>query len=157
MSSTVATPASAIRIADSRYGTNRALTTKPERSAQRTTCLPSTALANSSVRATASALVTSVLTSSTSGSTGTGLKKCRPSTRCGFLVAAAIFMIGMLEVFDARTASGSVDDRVEFGEDLRLDGLVLDDASITSCRSDRSFEFGGERQVAPAPHRARLR
>ena len=58
-----------------------------------------------------------MLTSSTSGSTGTGLKKCRPSTRLGFFVAAAIFMIGMLEVFDASTASGSVIDLVELGED----------------------------------------
>jgi hypothetical protein len=52
--------------------------------------------------------VTNVLTSSTNGSTGTGLKKCRPSTRLGLCVAAAIFMIGMLDVFDASTASGSV-------------------------------------------------
>ena len=63
-------------------------------------------------------MVTSVLTSSTSGSTGTGLKKCSPSTRPGFSVAAAIFMIGMLDVFDASTASGSVMSLVEFGEDL---------------------------------------
>jgi hypothetical protein len=34
------------------------------------------------------------------------LKKCRPNARCGFLVAAAIFMIGMLEVLEASTALG---------------------------------------------------
>ena len=68
-----------------------------------------------------------MLTSSTSGSTGTGLKKCRPSTRLGFLVAAAIFMIGMLDVFDASTASGSVMSSSSSAKILRLDGLVLDD------------------------------
>jgi hypothetical protein len=36
------------------------------------------------------------------------LKKCKPSTRLGFLIAAAIFMIWMPEVFDASTAPGSV-------------------------------------------------
>ena len=68
-----------------------------------------------------------MLTSSTSGSTGTGLKKCRPSTRLGFFVAAAIFMIGMLDVFDASTASGSVMSSSSSAKILRLDGLVLDD------------------------------
>ena len=46
--------------------------------------------------------------SSTSGSTGTGLKKWRPMTRCGFWVTMPSFMIGMEEVFDASTAFGSV-------------------------------------------------
>src|SRR5699024_11473759 len=44
-----------------------------------TCALPISSLANCSVRAAASSLVTRVLTSSTSGSTGTGLKKCRRS------------------------------------------------------------------------------
>ena len=47
-------------------------------------------------------------TTSTSGSTGTGLKKCRPSTRSGREVPAPSFMIGTDEVFEARnSASGS--------------------------------------------------
>ena len=50
--------------------------------------------------------VSSDVTSSTSGSTGTGLKKWMPITCASRLVARASFMIGMLDVFDARTASG---------------------------------------------------
>ena len=47
-------------------------------------------------------------TISTSGSTGTGLKKCMPSTRSGFEVSAASFMIGTDEVVEARkSASGA--------------------------------------------------
>ena len=47
-------------------------------------------------------------TTSTSGSTGTGLKKCSPSTRSGFDVPAPSFMIGTDDVFEARNcASGS--------------------------------------------------
>src|SRR6516165_9016964 len=138
-SSTVAKPASTMRIADSRYGTSSAFTTKPDRSEQRTTCLPRTALANCSVRAAAASSVTSVLTNSTSGSTGTGLKKCRPSTRCGFPVAAAIFMIGMLEVLDASTDSGSVTTRSSSAKICALTASSSTTASITSCRSARSL------------------
>ncbi len=51
-------------------------------------------------------------TTSTSGSTGTGLKKCRPSTRSGFDVPAPSFMIGTDDVFEARnSASGSTASR----------------------------------------------
>ena len=47
-------------------------------------------------------------TISTSGSTGTGLKKCSPSTRSGCDVSAPSFMIGTDDVFEARNcASGS--------------------------------------------------
>ena len=47
-------------------------------------------------------------TISTSGSTGTGLKKCSPITLCGCEVSAPSFMIGTEDVFDARNcASGS--------------------------------------------------
>ena len=91
--------------------------------------------------------MTSVLTSSTSGSTGTGLKKCKPSTRPGLLVAAAIFMIGMLDVFDASTASGSVIDLVQFGEDLGLDGLVLDDRLDDQLAVGQVGQIGGELQL----------
>lgn len=47
-------------------------------------------------------------TSSTSLSTGTGLKKWMPSTWLGRLVTTASFMIGIEEVLEARIASGSV-------------------------------------------------
>ena len=45
-------------------------------------------------------------TTSTSFSTGTGLKKCIPITRSGREVAAASELIGIEEVFEASTASG---------------------------------------------------
>ncbi|CFE39416.1 Uncharacterised protein [Mycobacterium tuberculosis] len=83
--------------------------------------------------------MTSVRTNSTSGSTGTGLKKCRPRTRCGCLVAAATFMIGMLEVFDASTASGSVTTRSSSAKISDLTASSSTTASITSCLSDRSL------------------
>src|SRR6516164_1337338 len=73
------------------------------------------------------------------GNTGTGLKKCRPSTRCGFLVAAAIFMIGMLEVLDASTDSGSVTTRSSSAKICPLTASSSTTASITSCRSARSL------------------
>ncbi len=76
--------------------------------------------------------MTSVLISSTSGSTGTGLKKCSPSTRLGFLVADAIFMIGMLEVFDASTASGSVMTSSSSAKTLALTFSSSTIASMTS-------------------------
>ena len=48
-------------------------------------------------------------TTSTSGSTGTGLKKCRPITRPGCDVSAPSFMIGTDDVFEARNwASGRI-------------------------------------------------
>ena len=63
---------------------------------------------------------------STSFSTGTGLKKCMPITRSGRFVAAASEVIGIEDVFDARTASaGST--RVGAAEDVLLHGRVLDD------------------------------
>ena len=65
-------------------------------------------------------------TTSTSGSTGTGLKKCRPSTRSGREVPAPSFMIGTDEVFEARnSASGSTSS--SRWNSSRFAGLVLDD------------------------------
>ncbi len=70
--------------------------------------LPSVCSANSRARAAVSSAVMIECTISTSGSTGTGLKKCRPMTLCGCEVSAPSFMIGTEEVFDARNcASGS--------------------------------------------------
>ena len=47
----------------------------------------------------------SVVTISTSAMTGTGLKKCMPSTRSGCLVALASRITGIDEVLVARIAS----------------------------------------------------
>ena len=96
-----------------------------------------------------------MLTSSTSGSTGTGLKKCRPSTRLGFFVAAAIFMIGMLDVFDASTASGSVMTSSSSAKILPLTASSSMTASMTSWRSDRSARLVVNLSLASAASRSR--
>ena len=112
MSSRDAKPDSYILIADSRYGISSALTTKPARSCESMHCLPSVSSANSRARAAVSSAVMIECTISTSGSTGTGLKKCRPMTLWGCDVSAPSFMIGTEEVFEARNcASGSRESR----------------------------------------------
>ncbi|CPY67701.1 Uncharacterised protein [Mycobacteroides abscessus] len=99
--------------------------------------------------------MTRVEINSTSGSTGTGLKKCSPSTRPGFLVAAAIFMIGMLEVLDASTASGSVITSSSLAkiEDL-MDSSSMT-ASMTSWRSAKSARSVVNFRLATAASRSR--
>ena len=69
----------------------------------------------------------SVVTNSTSGRTGTGLKKCMPMTRSGRLVEMPSFMIGIDDVLDAENRIRVRHDRVELGEDFALDLLVFDD------------------------------
>jgi hypothetical protein len=108
MSSFEAKPDSYMRIADSRYGMSSALTTKPARSCESMQVLPSVSSAKPRATSTVSSDVMIERTSSTSGSTGTGLKKCSPSTRCGCDVPAPSFMIGTEDVLLARKrASGS--------------------------------------------------
>ena len=63
---------------------------------------------------------------STSRIRGTGLKKCMPPTRSGFLQAAAIAVIGMEEVLEARMVSGPVT-RLELAEQGLLGIEALDD------------------------------
>jgi hypothetical protein len=96
---------SSIRIAESTYGTNRKFTMKPARSCERMTRFSSRPATNSSTRFAASSLVTIDGMSSTRCCTGTGLKKCSPSTFSGRRVAIASFMIGIDDVFDARIVS----------------------------------------------------
>ena len=70
--------------------------------------LPSVCSANPRALSTVCSEVMIERTSSTSVSTGTGLKKCMPSTRSGREVSAASFMIGTEDVLLARNcASGS--------------------------------------------------
>ena len=88
---------------------SRALTTNPARSCEWIVVLPSVSSANDVAFSRVSSEVMIERTTSTSGSTGTGLKKCRPITRPGWEVSAPSFMIGTDEVFEARNcASGSV-------------------------------------------------
>ena len=89
--------------------------------------LPSVWLANSATAATVFSSVTRVATSSTSGSTGTGLKKCRPSTRCGFSGRGGdLRRSECSRCWEASTAPGSVMIASSSAKSLALT-FVLDD------------------------------
>src|SRR5215472_14606039 len=105
MSSAVEYDASSILTASLRYGKSSALTTKPERSAHTTGVLASLAQTARAV-ASASGEVRIVCTTSTSAMTGAGLKKCRPSTSDGRVVAIAHSTTGRLDVVVASTTPG---------------------------------------------------
>ena len=92
MSATDPTPSSSARIASSRYGTSSRFTINPPLSCARTGVLPSFA-PNATISSYTAGSVAIVRTTSTSFITGTGLKKCRPTKRCGRFVAAAISVI----------------------------------------------------------------
>ena len=82
--------------------------------------------ASSTIAVVVSSEVCSARITSTSASTGTGLKKCMPITRSGREVAAASSVIGIDDVFDARIACGG--ERLVGGaEQLLLHLGVLDD------------------------------
>ena len=137
MSSLEAKPDSYIRIADSRYGISSALTTKPARSWESMQTLPSVSCAKLRARSSASSPVMIERTTSTSGSTGTGLKKCSPSTRSGFDVPAPSFMIGTEEVLDARnSASGRMASRRWNSSRLAISFSTI--ASIAASEPSRS-------------------
>ena len=98
--------------------------TNPATSRASTGSLP-TSRASATIVAAVSSDVSARITS-TSRITGTGLKKCMPTTRPGRPVAAASVAIGIELVFDARMApSGKT--LVGAAEQLLLDGRVLDD------------------------------
>src|SRR2546422_5161193 len=78
---------------------------KPELSFAATGSLPSD-LANAKARWNVSAEVVTVRTTSTSGISGTGLKKCKPTKRSPRFVAAAIAAIVRLDVFEAKMVAG---------------------------------------------------
>ena len=138
--------ASSIRIADRMNGTNSAFTTNPARSWQRIACLCSVWSMKIVARSAVSVEVSRLGATSTSDSTGTGLKKCRPTTRSGRPVAAAKVMIGNDDVFDAALV-GSRKDLVESAEQRPLRVEVLDDGL------DRDLPIGqlGEVLGEPGP------
>ena len=81
--------------------------------------------------------VCAAATTSTSGSTGAGLKKCRPATRSGFAVAAAISVTDSDEVLVARIAVAShAASRV--ANRARLTSRSSTTASMTKAHGDRS-------------------
>src|ERR1700757_3981192 len=105
MSSRLAKPSSYMRTAPIRYGVSRKLTIKPDRSFVSIGCLPSFT-AKSFAASTVSSLVSRARTISTNFITGTGEKKCRPSTREGSPTAPPSRAIGIEDVFEARIVSG---------------------------------------------------
>ena len=105
-------------------GIRMRLTMKPGVSLQATGSLPSR-WANANAVSKASSLVCAVRTTSTSGSTGAGLKKCMPTTRSGVCVASAICVTESAEVFVARIAARR-DEAVELAEQLALDLEILE-------------------------------
>ena len=62
--------------------------------------------AKASARSNVSGLVVTARTTSTSGMSGTGLKKCRPTKRSGRPVAAAMSPMERLEVLEAKIVAG---------------------------------------------------
>ena len=101
MSSIEPTPSSSARIASSRYGTSSRFTIKPVLSCARTAVFPSFT-PNATISSYTAGSVAIVRTTSTSFITGTGLKKCSPTKRCGRLVAVAISVIVSEEVLLAK-------------------------------------------------------
>ena len=97
-------------------------------------------LATSSARASVSSLVCSPLMISTSGILSTGEKKCSPMKSAGRETPSASPVIGSVEVFEPSSASGG-QMRLDLGEDLRLDGRVLEH------RLDHEVAPGGQRRV----------
>ena len=139
MSSREANPSSYIRIADMRYGTSSALTIKPLRSFVWTAYLPRSA-ASASDAAITSSDVSRPWTISISDITGTGEKKCRPTTRSGRFVHDAISAIGIDDVFEARkTASGS--SASSFWNSRPLTCGSSTTASTTASAARRSARF----------------
>ena len=84
MSSALPTPSSSARIASARNGISIRFTMNPGRSADTMTRLPRSADRSRTVAAVSS-VVSVPRTSSTSGITGTGLKKCIPTKRAATL------------------------------------------------------------------------
>ena len=103
--STEPSPASSIWSASSVNGRFTRLTMKPGASAERTAIFPQPVTSRVAASTTPGS-ASGGATTSTSGMTGAGLKKWRPTTRSGRAVAVAIAAIDSALVFEARIASG---------------------------------------------------
>ncbi len=104
-SSGAAPVSSSIRAASLSSGISSRLTRKPGVSGHGTASLPRPC-AKASAAANASSSTTAVRTTSTSGISGAGLKKCRPTTRSGRPLADAMAVTDSAEVLVARIVSG---------------------------------------------------
>ena len=108
--------------------------TKPGKSRASAGSLPSSR-ASCTIAAAVSSEVCTARITSTSFSTGTGLKKCMPITRSGRPVTAASDVIGIELVFDARIARRA-EHAVGATEELLLRGRVLGDRLDHQLRVD---------------------
>ena len=125
---------------------------KPPRSGAVIGSLP-IACANAISASCVSWLVVSARITSTSFISGTGLKKCRPPTLSGRLVAGASSVMHSDEVFDAMMQCGA-DHRLDLRVGLLLDLDVLDD------RLDHQIavlQVGVLRRAGEVAERRRLR
>ncbi len=147
------------------------LTMNPGRSAETITCLPSSA-ASSRTAASVASSVAAPRISSTSGITGTGLKKCMPTNRARLAsaTAAARRSMAMDDVLEAKMApAGAIPSSAAHSARLDLDVLEhrLDDevgvrghrrgptvpvrrARIASRSSAASLPFATARSRLPA-------
>ncbi len=124
---------------------------KPDRSRATIGSLPSRR-ANVITRSKLSREAVTGRTTSTSGMSGTGLKKWRPTKRSGRLVAEAMAPMGRLEVFDAKIVAGGRSCRAppEAVLELEILGDRLDDDTAVG----QLGEIGGESSRSSAPSRA---
>jgi hypothetical protein len=106
-SSAEMTPSSTSRAASFTNAQIRRVVANPATSRFTTTQVFPAASANFRAVSRASSLVWMPRTSSHRRIIGTGEKKCVPTTRSGWVAAAAISVIGMAEVFVASTVSGA--------------------------------------------------
>jgi hypothetical protein len=113
-------------------GIRMRLTTKPGRVVARNGDLAE-ALDDASAVSTGSSDESSARTTSTSGISGAGLKKCIPTTRSGDDVAAAISVTDSADVFVASTAPRGRS--LELGEERALRSSSSTIASITRSQS----------------------
>ena len=122
------------------------LTTKPGVSLQRIGSFPSRPASANTV-STARGEASSVRTTSTSGRTGAGLKKCMPTTRSGWTVALAIVRDG--ERRRVRRQHGLLTDQVvQRAEQLLLEVELLDDRLDYDVAAGEVAELGRRRQPA---------
>ena len=152
IASASATPSASARTASLRNGIRIRLAAKPATSRASTGSLPSSR-ASATIAAVVSLDVSPARITSTSFSTGTGLKKCMPITCAGRPVAAASVPIGIELVFEARIAWRG-QRRVGAAEDVLLDRRVLDDGLDHQVgRDERRRRARCARAPRPGPGR----
>ena len=159
MASASATPSMSAKTASLIIGARIRLETKPGKSRTSTGVFPSASATSTTVSPVASS-VRSPRTTSTSFMTGTGFMKCIPTTRPGRDVRAAIAVIEIDDVLDARMDSGRRHP-VQLGEDLVLEsgdfghGLHDQPGLADVLQSGRGFDAaegpGHGPGVDPAP------